>query len=229
MGGVAFHCFFEQSGTFKNEFKKLGYDAYDYDILNDFGETDFQVDLFKDIETAYERERERTVFDNVKPGDQIIAFFPCIRFEDQIVMMFRGVGHQMEKWSDEKKLEYDIKLHNELHRLYVVLCKMVLVCIRRGIPLIVENPKGTLHYLDRYWALKPSLIDTDRTERGDHFKKATQYWFINRKPSNNLIFGEYPEPKERMIVEWMNGGNRTVKRSLIHPDYANRFIREFII
>lgn len=29
------HCFFEQSGTFKNEFKKLGHEAYDYDILND--------------------------------------------------------------------------------------------------------------------------------------------------------------------------------------------------
>lgn len=24
------HCFFEQSGTFKNQFKKLGIDAYDY-------------------------------------------------------------------------------------------------------------------------------------------------------------------------------------------------------
>lgn len=50
---MVFHCFFEQSGTFKNEFKKLGYEAYDYDILNDFGETDYQVDLFKDIEDAY--------------------------------------------------------------------------------------------------------------------------------------------------------------------------------
>lgn len=28
------HCLFEQSGTFKNEFKKLGYEAFDYDILN---------------------------------------------------------------------------------------------------------------------------------------------------------------------------------------------------
>ena len=56
---MTFHCFFEQSGTFKNEFKKLGYEAYDYDILNDFGETDFQVDLFKEIDTAYEIERER--------------------------------------------------------------------------------------------------------------------------------------------------------------------------
>lgn len=56
---MTFHCLFEQSGTFKNEFRKLGYEAYDYDILNDFGETDFQIDLFKEIEDAYERERER--------------------------------------------------------------------------------------------------------------------------------------------------------------------------
>lgn len=43
------HCLFEQSGTFKNEFKKLGVDAYDYDIQNEFGETDYQVDLFSEI------------------------------------------------------------------------------------------------------------------------------------------------------------------------------------
>ena len=48
------YCLFEQSGTFKNEFKKLGIEAYDYDILNDFGETDFVVDLFAEIEQAFE-------------------------------------------------------------------------------------------------------------------------------------------------------------------------------
>lgn len=48
------HLFFEQSGTFKNEFKKLGYEAYDYDIQSNFGETDFQIDLFAEIEKAYE-------------------------------------------------------------------------------------------------------------------------------------------------------------------------------
>lgn len=47
------HCFFEQSGTFKNEFKKLGYEAEDYDIQNNFGETDNVVDLFAEIEKAY--------------------------------------------------------------------------------------------------------------------------------------------------------------------------------
>ena len=42
-------CLFEQSGTFKNEFKKLGIDAEDYDIKNDFGQTDHIVDLFGEI------------------------------------------------------------------------------------------------------------------------------------------------------------------------------------
>lgn len=47
------HLFFEQSGTFKNEFKKLGYKAKDYDILNQFNETDKVVDLYKQIELAF--------------------------------------------------------------------------------------------------------------------------------------------------------------------------------
>ena len=43
------HCLFEQSGTFKNQFKNLGINAIDYDILNDFGETDRVIDLFSEI------------------------------------------------------------------------------------------------------------------------------------------------------------------------------------
>ena len=44
---------FEQSASFKNEFKKLGYDAFDIDIQDNFGETDYQIDLFEEIEKAY--------------------------------------------------------------------------------------------------------------------------------------------------------------------------------
>ena len=47
------HCMFEQSGTFKNEFKKLGIYAYDYDILNNFGETDNVIDLYEEIDNAF--------------------------------------------------------------------------------------------------------------------------------------------------------------------------------
>ena len=236
---MTFHCFFEQSGTFKNEFKKLGYEAYDYDILNDFGETDFQVDLFKDIETAYERERESTVFDNVKEGDQIIAFFPCVRFENQIMLSFRGQQCGSKDWDDIRKMEYDMKLIDELRDMYILINKLFIVCIRKKLKLIVENPYSEEHFLRRYWCLPPTIIDRDRRERGDYFKKPTQYWFINRKPSNNLIFEattnntvSIGDPIRKMKsdeFEMIGAKNRKIARSMIHPDYANRFIREFII
>ena len=38
------HCLFEQSGTFKREFIRLGYPAEDYDIQDNFGETDHVVE-----------------------------------------------------------------------------------------------------------------------------------------------------------------------------------------
>lgn len=51
------HCLFEQSGTFKNEFKKLGFDAYDYDILNNYGQTDYVVDLYSEIRGGTKKRR----------------------------------------------------------------------------------------------------------------------------------------------------------------------------
>lgn len=48
------HCLFEQSGTFKKAFKNNGVQAWDYDIQNEFGETDYVLDLFGQIDTAYQ-------------------------------------------------------------------------------------------------------------------------------------------------------------------------------
>ena len=67
------HCFFEQSGTFKNEFKKLGIPAFDYDLQNHFGETDHQIDLFAEIESAYEG--KPSVFDTIRGGGKIMTSF----------------------------------------------------------------------------------------------------------------------------------------------------------
>lgn len=68
------HCFFEQSGTFKNEFIKLGIPAEDYDIQNNFGETDHVVDLFQAIEDAYDG--KPSLFDQVGGGRFDRSIFP---------------------------------------------------------------------------------------------------------------------------------------------------------
>lgn len=226
---MTFHCFFEQSGTFKNEFKKLGYKAYDYDILNDFNETDCVIDLFEEIEKAYDN--KSSIFDNISSNDMILAFFPCVRFEDQIQMCFRGTAYQCKNMSDEEKLEYDLKLHDELSNLYNLVTKLAIVCIKRKIPLVIENPYSTTHYLTKYWAIPYTVLDMDRSKNGDYYKKPTQYWFINCEPKNNFIF-EPLEYVERRIVQDQkndNGLDRTVWRSMIHPQYANRFIREYLL
>ncbi len=179
------HCFFEQSGTFKNEFKKLGYKAYDYDIQNEFNETDYVIDLFTEIEKAYKE--EKSIFDNIKETDMILAFFPCVRFEDQIQLHFRGCASQMRNWSDIKKLERDLELHKELAKLYSLITKLTIICLKRKIPLVIENPYSAQHYLKNFWAISATFVDKDRSLRGDYYKKPTQYWFVNCSPKYNLI------------------------------------------
>lgn len=220
---MKYHCFFEQSGTFKNEFKKLGYNAYDYDILNDFGETDYVIDLYDEIEKAYLG--LKSIFDKlINENDTIIAFFPCIRFEAQVLLNFRGENAGFKNWSIREKLAYDLKLHDELNKNYTLITKLVMICIDKKIPLIIENPYSEQHYLKRYWCLKPSIIDTNRRDNGDYYIKPTQYFFINCEPKHNFIFEPLSLPKQKKVSE-----QSTVNRSMISPQYANRFIKEYII
>ncbi len=218
------HCFFEQSGTFKNEFKKLGYESFDYDILNDFNETDYKIDLFKEIENAYSRERE-SIFDGISPEDLILAFFPCTRFEQQILTCFRGDNFGYQKKSLEWKLEKDLTLINELNYYYELITKLVLICLDRKLKLVIENPYSTQHYLIKYRCLKPQLIINDRREMGDYYKKPTMFYFINCEPKNNFLF-EARIINEKKVVDKVNN---QVERSLISKDFANRFIREYLI
>ena len=225
------HCLFEQSGTFKNEFIKLGVPAYDYDILDDFGQTDFKTDLFKEIEKAYEG--EPSVFDTFDQEDVLLAFFPCIRFEDQIQLGFRGTQHSLKKWSTEQKLEYDIKLQRELTALYIYICKLAIIVLRKGLSLMIENPYSTTHYLVKYWCIPATFKDMNRRDRGDYMEKPTQYWFINFEPSYNFLL-EPQVVNELRVSSYMPkfekyGISRQIMRSMISPDYANRFIREFIL
>lgn len=222
------HCLFEQSGTFKNEFKKLGYEAYDYDIQNEFGETDYVIDLFAEIEGGYQG--KPSIFDKITQDDLILAFFPCTRFEARVPLLFRGEAYQQKLWTDIEKLEYSIQLQNELTELYNLLSKLVIVCERKGLKMVIENPYTQPHYLTTYWCLKPSLIDKDRTENGDYYKKPTQFWFINCKPKFNLVFEpiDYVEQKIIATVKGTENTSKKTERSMIHPQYANRFIRQYL-
>lgn len=222
-------CLFEQSGTFKNEFKKLGIDAEDFDILDDFGQTDRITDLFGEIEKAYDG--KPSIFDEIGESDLVIAFFPCTRFEARIPLAFRGEQAQQKKWSNIRKLEYSMELHKELHQLYMLICKLFTVCLRGGWRMIVENPYTQPHYLTAYFPIKPTYIDKDRSMNGDYFKKPTQYWFLNCTNECNMVLEplEYIPTYTISTAQLPGEYDRKVKRSLLHPQYARRFILQFIL
>ena len=224
------YCLFEQSGTFKNEFRKLGIEAFDYDIRNDYGETDYLIDLFAEIEKSYGG--GRSIFDDMGSDDLVLAFFPCTRFEAKIPLMFRGEAYQQKNYTDKQKLKVGMRLHEELHRNYMLISELVIIALDKGLRLVIENPYTAPHYLTTYWSIKPKIIDKDRRENGDYMKKPTQFFFINCEPKQNIIFEPLDYVEQRKcdyITKKKYGIDRTVCRSEIHPQYASRFIRQYLI
>lgn len=65
----------------------------------------------------------------------------------------------------------------------------------------------------------------DRHKNGDYYTKPTQYWFVNCDPEQNVIMSPL-EYVERKKIEYVNN---QVERSMIHPQYAKRFIQQYII
>lgn len=223
------HCFFEQSGTFKNEFKKLGYEAYCYDIQNNFGQTDHVIDLFAEIEKAYDG--KPSIFDGITPDDLIMAFFPCIYFETMSMMYF-----DCSTLNNKHKELYE-RIDDAIHRLQIrtkfhrLLYQMVRVCVYKKIPLIIENPATTPNYIvGTQNFFKPTIIDKNRLLRGDFFKKPTAYWFFNCKPTYGF---SYQKDKEQKRVNDAKSAPRqglcSEERSMISPDYARNFICDFIL
>lgn len=124
-----------------------------------------------------------------------------------------------------------MKLHDELHELYELLSMMVCICLEKGLRLIIENPYTQPHYLTSYWCIRPTLIDRDRSLNGDYYKKPTQYWFVNCEPENNFIFEPIQNVATYTVIGKRNRDDvsKKVERSLMHPQYANRFIRQKIL
>lgn len=220
------HCFFEQSGTFKREFIKLGIPAEDYDIQNDFGETDHQEDLFKAIEDAYEG--RPSLFDRVGGADLIMAFFPCIYFSDMSQILHTWGAYP--KYDCKKATDIILDRSNNRHRFYQLCVKLLAIAKHRGLRLVMENPWGTQSFLRNDFVTPPALVDRDRSLRGDYFAKPTAYWFINCEPTQGLTIQRLHKPKRvKKDVKERSRGKCNVERSTISPDYARNFICDFLI
>lgn len=223
------HCFFEQSGTFKNEFIKLGIPAEDYDIQNNFGETDHVEDLFKAIEDAYDG--KPSLFDTIVGGaDLIVAFFPCIYFSCLSQMGIRLSYRNYKNLTDAEKIDEVLKrsLNRDLY--YQRLLKFVAVCVRRGIRMLFENPWTTDTFLRSNFLKNPDIVDNNRMLRGDYFVKPTAYWFWNCEPTHGFTEqNDKVQGHPMLLKKAPKAGQCSEERSMISPDYTRNFICDFIL
>jgi hypothetical protein len=222
------HCFFEQSGTFKNEFIKLGIPAEDYDIQNNFGETDHVIDLFGEIEKAYDG--GRSVFDNITKDDLIVAFFPCIYFSCLSSLWFGLEHHDYKNWELKKRFDYMLDRSQKRTKFFETLYKFVFVILDKGLRMVMENSWSENHFLKYGFLKPPTLVDNNRTLKGDCYVKPTAFWFWN---CDNTYGESYQTPKQiKKIVEGKKhpiAGMCSEERSMISPDYARNFICDFIL
>jgi hypothetical protein len=117
--------------------------------------------------------------------------------------------------------------------LFGLIYKFCGVCLERGLRMVFENPWSENTYLKtNVFLKKPTLIDNDRTRRGDFFRKPTAYWFWNCEPTYGESYQQTPTHKIRQIALTKKApiaGLCSEDRSMISQDYARNFIHDFIL
>ena len=160
-----------------------------------------------------------------------MAFFPCIYFTGSVnPCYFTLENNNYRNLSLDEKFEKILERANHRHYFYTLLYKMVGVCLKRDIRIVIENPYSTLHYLCNNFLKNPTIVDKNRTMRGDYFVKPTGYWFFNCEPTCGYSIQKDKEQKNIWKCKGSDkAGICSEERSMISPDYARNFICDFIL
>ena len=172
-----------------------------------------------------------TVFDKMTSNDLVMAFFPCIYFEAMQMTYYSLNCNNVRAKSDTEKVEVAIDRLAKRTKLHELLYKLVWIAYKKKLRLIIENPATAPHYLITLQNFpKPSVIDKNRMDRGDYFKKPTAYWYFNCEPTYGESFQNDKEQKTIQNCKRSKGdGLCSEERSMISPDYARNFICDFIL
>ena len=230
------HCLFEQSGTFKNVFKEFGHEALDYDMLNEHGQTDVQIDLFKEIENEYDNivngsMIHKTIFTNMsKDNDFIMAFFPCTHFADANQLQYRLLIGGKKRELTIEATERLIARNKQRAYFFELYLKFVKIVKHKGIPTIIENPasSGDKNYLVMFSPVDVGYYEKDRSIFGDRFKKPTNFFTVNFEMKEKLMMFEDKVYETINIYDIQSKAVSTGGRSKIENNYANNFYKRFL-
>lgn len=229
------YCLFEQSGTFKKILKKdFGIEnVFDFDLKNEFGQTDFQIDLFEQINQEFNNiithTHTHTIFSELTENSLCFAFFPCIYFSAIKSTTFNLTSCNFKTKNDRQIAKYVLNQIEQRTLFHEMIYKLYFIYKINNLRLIIENPAKQPHFLFQQNFPKPTIVDNDRTRRGDFFNKPTAYWFVNIQPTNGITYKKNYNVKKIMKAKASaKAGECSTERSLITEDYARNFCNDFI-
>lgn len=118
----------------------------------------------------------------------------------------------------EKKWNVLRGYSQERFQLYDLALKLTALCQIKGLRMVMENPWHPTNFTNHFWFMRASVIDKDRTRRGDYFVKRK----MKKKMDKDVVDKIFIDKKTE-------NGVCDTERSMIHPDYARNFICDFIL
>ncbi len=163
--------------------------------------------------------------------DFIFAFFPCTYFTNQQALNLRleNYGFKNKKENGKFTIEAMDYLFNKLKEreyFFQLFIKFCFICEQKGIPTIIENPKGI--FLENYSPYRPSYYENDRSNFGDTFKKPTMFFAINFEMKENIQMFYDKVWDTKTISKTATKSVSTGGRSKITTTYAQNFYKRFI-
>ena len=208
---------FEQSGTFKRVLQSKGHNAKDFDICNDYNQTDYIIDLFDYI--------DNTNMERINKADLVIAFYPCTWFSNQNDLLYSKHFYGFKTWDDEKINKYldeRLAMEKEMETRLLTLINKIKV------PMIIENPNSRriCKILKDY-----KSVLHKRSKYGDYFDKPTRYYLFNGveiEPLDEIKNDIHMRVKYTSEAKSIQG-TRKMKRSMMSPLYVENLINHITV
>ena len=144
--------------------------------------------------------------------------------------MFYLTNYNYRCLSVKEKIKKILERSDNRKEYFDRLVKFVGVCLDKNIRMVFENPWSEQTFLKGNFLKAPDVVDMNRMERGDYYKKPTAYWFWNCEPTNGF---SYQKDKEQKIIikskVASKAGLCSEERSMIRSDYARKWICDFVL
>lgn len=205
---------FEQSGHFKKVLQDQGHNAKDFDIENQFKQTDYIIDLFSYIKD--------TNMDRINKSDLVIAFFPCTFFSRNNNMYFNRTCVNFRNKTDAE-IEMILKERLKMRNYYTDVLLTMISKIK--VPLIIENPAG--QYIKD--VLKTDPVSMCRNKYGDYFMKPTYFFCYNGAYIDKANMKIIQNPEQYSVYKANRAKSKPVRkgieRSLISPMFIENLLQ----